>query len=481
MLGRAVAPSDFPSSISVSMMCSQCSAARSNVVPEFGKGQYVCLSCGTVAKDRLYEDQAGPSFPVRTRLLMERLAPSAKNAGYNSWGAVSSARQGHSATQLHAATPSDAIGRTKARGVEFPHSESAHAAGSKHLSSTDAAGTRGHAVRVGLRQARKQNGNLEGMLYTLTTAVQDASMRVVNGNGLVERSAGNLLFNVAVRIKTLKGNVSKHARSLRKSNHAALAAAAVFVACRQHKCSRTVREVCQLTEVKEKKFTKALRILKDLVSGMKVRPADPEEFMRRFRSAFGWSHAVEMAAVTLVKDAISTGSLASCQPAAVAAAALHSAAAATKNKHEMESKSKRERNNRHLSKHGGASTRRSMGPPPSLKSVAKTLGLPVNPVRKASSILNAIQAKRNNKFESGKNGDFTVEDALTSSSFGDIEDSRLTPTSMRHKSISRPATPGTERALTDCEESTPLDLKGSTASSSGKPDLFINLINDLDS
>ena len=445
------------------------------MVPEFEKGQYVCLSCGTVARDRLYEDQAGPSCPVRTRLLMERLAPSAKYAGRNSWAAVSSA-----------STASGTIGRRQGHGEAFSHSGTARATGSRRTSNSGvqhpAAVSVGDAVRVGLRQARKHNGNLEGMLYTLTTAVQDASMRVVNGNGLVERTAGNLLFNVAVTVKTMKGSNSKHARSLRKSNHAALAAAAVFVACRQHKCSRTVREVCQLTEVNEKKFTKALKVLKDLVIGMKVRRAEPEEFMRRFRSAFGWSHAVEVAAATLVKGALSVGSLASCQPAAVAAAALHiaasgSAVAATKNKHEMDSKLTRERNNRHLSKQGRSSMRHSIGRPPSLKSMAKTLGLPVNTVRKATSILNAIRARRSIEDESGKNGVCIVQDALTSSSFSGIEESGSTPTSMRNKPISRPATPGTERALTDCEESTLLDL----STSSEKPDLFISLINDLDS
>jgi hypothetical protein len=517
------------------MQCIQCPPALSDVVTEFASGQHVCRACGLVVPARrVYEDDAAArSVPTHTRLSMQRLAPSSSGSGGGSGGggdgdsgsgrgmsasmALVMATSDTNASLPPVATSANTMGKRQTWGGNLLMQgvgRGRHAATQRDVSARSIRGgsssnkgktSLGCSTNGGLFHLRRRENQRSRVLKALQLTVQDACV-AVGLNQMSSRGAENIMLECVHVLQSSAdgsegggsgGGSGRHQRTLQKSKHGALSAAAVFVSCRQQQCARTVNEVCSLTGVNEKSFRKAYKTLTEVLNGMRVPPATPEQFMGRFRTAFKWDYAVERVAIGLVERARRCGRLPSSShaPAAVAAAALHNASAGGgggQNASLSLAVSATRKVNRRLSKqrYGGAQPSGG-GKPPSLHALAKRLGLGLSQVKRARDVL----ARRPEKaagavaaavaaatgVEAAKAVDEgVVEDALTSSLSGGKARGDSPRSDGTYKMPSRPATPGTEHALTDCEESN--SRRASEGSGqSRKTDMFIHLVNDLES
>ncbi len=527
------------------MQCIQCPPALSDVVTEFALGQHVCRTCGLVVPARrVYEDDAAArSVPTHTRLSMQRLAPS--SLGFSSGGS-GGARDGDGGGGVAmSASMAHVIATSGARASLPPLATSENTIGKQQIWGGNllmrgvgrgqrAATKRDIGVRAvhggvpsktgrtslgcstngGLFHMRRRENQRARILKTLQLMVQDACV-AVGLNQITARGAENLLLECVYVLQSSahgsegresggsgfgagsggSGGSGRRRRTLHASKHKALSAAAVFVSCRQQKCSRTVNEVCSLTGVHEKAFRKAYKMLTEALNGLRVPPATPEQFMGRFRTAFKWEYAVERAAIRLVEQARRSGRLLSPShaPAAVAAAALHMAASGRSGGLEVSfalssaaAAAATGKVNRRLSTHryGVAQPSRARKPP-SLHALAKRLGLGLAKVKRAHDVLencqneaagSAVAAPGTGATRSTDEG--VVEDALTSSLSGGKARGDSPLSNGSSKVLSRPATPGTEHALTDCEES---NFAHASEGSARKTDMFIRLVNDLES
>ncbi|MCS7099742.1 MAG: transcription initiation factor IIB [Sulfolobales archaeon] len=105
----------------------------------------------------------------------------------------------------------------------------------------------------------------------------------------------------------------------------AVAAAALYIACRIHKIPRQLDEISSITKADKREISRCYRMLvKELE--VKVPPTDSADYVPRIVSALGLSGRVAKKAVELLEEARKLGITAGKDPTGVAAAAVYAAA-----------------------------------------------------------------------------------------------------------------------------------------------------------
>ena len=122
-------------------------------------------------------------------------------------------------------------------------------------------------------------------------------------------------------LRTTKGR-----RSVSNKNVEVLGVVAVYIACREQRCARTVNEVCAVMSAKESDFRREYKAVVQTLK-LRVRSASPVEFLGRFFHLLDWTdQTIETRAQKLIESTPPDGDIA---PWAVAAAALYLVAAAS--------------------------------------------------------------------------------------------------------------------------------------------------------
>tara|TARA_B100000780_G_scaffold266159_1_gene222170 strand:+ start:168 stop:1415 length:1248 start_codon:yes stop_codon:yes gene_type:complete len=247
------------------MFCPQCPKARSQVHIDFAAGHAVCHSCGLVVRNIVYEESGGDI--VKTRSMMERLGVACSPNTSTVLGAPATMR----------------------------------------------ANKKTNIVRIPKAMQKKQKAASKWILPAVDY-VENCSSRV----RVSSRTSARAKNIVEIYLGTAKGR-----RLVSKRNIETIGVAAVYIACREQKCARTVSEICTTMAVKEKAFRKEYKsIVKTLQ--LRVRTASPIEFLGRFCHVLEWrQHQVESRAQQYIENTPPDGAIA---PAAVAAAALYLAA-----------------------------------------------------------------------------------------------------------------------------------------------------------
>ena len=262
--------------------CSTCPKQRSRVHVDFAAGHAVCRACGLVLRNIVF-DEAGGNV-VKTRRMMDRLQPVS----------VAAAARTETATILAAPLTTAAQRRTKASYITTMG--------------------RNNRTTTSLKLSKRKISLASRWMGPAVDCVQNCSGRAhvssrtsVRAQNIIEQYLGT----------------SKGRRFVSKRNVEALGVVAVYIACREQKCARTVSEVCTVMDIKENDFKREYKaIVKTL--RLRVRAASPVEFLGRFCHVLKWEKLrVETRAQQFIENTPPDGGIA---PAAVAAAALFLAA-----------------------------------------------------------------------------------------------------------------------------------------------------------
>ncbi|MEM3402186.1 MAG: transcription initiation factor IIB [Candidatus Hadarchaeales archaeon] len=125
------------------------------------------------------------------------------------------------------------------------------------------------------------------------------------------REAAALLYRNAVEEKLIRG------RSIE-----AVAAAALYAACRECKVPRTLDEITEASRASKKEIGRSYRfIARELL--IHLRPTSPVDYIPRFASELKLSGEVQAKAVELLKEAMKNGLTSGRGPTGVAAAAIY--------------------------------------------------------------------------------------------------------------------------------------------------------------
>jgi transcription initiation factor TFIIIB Brf1 subunit/transcription initiation factor TFIIB len=269
------------------MQCAHCPVSRSKVIVDFVAGHAVCQACGVVLRALVFEEAGGDE--VKTRHMMARLQPAAAVLSSSPRGGMGGmGGMGGVAFVKHAY-------RTKASPMTSTRR-------SKKMT----------MMKSALRDYHSSSSRLRGVVLE---QVQDTCDRARVG------SRTNLRAQSI--IEQYLGCAVPGSRPLSKRNVVVHAVVCVYIACREHKCARTVTEVCRAMDVKEQEFKKIYKLVVKTLQ-LRVRASSPVEFLGRFSQLLQWhKYSIETAAQQLILQTPPDGSIA---PAAVAAAALYLAA-----------------------------------------------------------------------------------------------------------------------------------------------------------
>ena len=259
--------------------CPNCPPFRSKVVVDFVAGHAVCIACGLVLRDIIYEEAGGDE--VKTRSLMQRLQPTSI-CGKNDGSMLV-------ANKIHYGKKSK---------------------GTRHQRD-------GGALLATTQKLTKKMDNHSKWRMPAIESVQGCSGRAQ----VSSRAATRAQDIIEEYLRTTKGR-----RSVSNKNVEVLGVVAVYIACREQRCARTVNEVCAVMSAKESDFRREYKAVVQTLK-LRVRSASPVEFLGRFFHLLDWTdQTIETRAQKLIESTPPDGDIA---PWAVAAAALYLVAAAS--------------------------------------------------------------------------------------------------------------------------------------------------------
>lgn len=140
--------------------------------------------------------------------------------------------------------------------------------------------------------------------------------RMASALGLPEnvRETASVIYRQALKKDLLPG------RSIES-----VATASLYAAARQAAIPRSIVEMAQVSRVSEREFRRAYRyIVREL--GLVVKQSDPAQFVSRYASKLGLTHAAELTALDLLKVAQAANLDSGRSPVTLAAAAVYAAA-----------------------------------------------------------------------------------------------------------------------------------------------------------
>ncbi|XP_002736287.1 transcription initiation factor IIB-like [Saccoglossus kowalevskii] len=140
----------------------------------------------------------------------------------------------------------------------------------------------------------------------------------------------NLPKTIVDRTNTLFKQVHEQ-RTLRGRSNDAIAAACLYIACRQEGVPRTFKEICAISRVSKKEIGRCFKeILKALETSVDL--ITTGDFMSRFCSNLGLPSRVQKAATHIAKKAVEMDLVPGRSPISVAAAAIYLASQASEEK-----------------------------------------------------------------------------------------------------------------------------------------------------
>jgi len=117
-------------------------------------------------------------------------------------------------------------------------------------------------------------------------------------------------------------------RSLKGRSNDAIAAACLYIACRQEAVPRTFKEICGVCAVAKKEIGRCFKlIIKNLEKSVNV--ITSADFMARFCCSLSLPKQVQMAAVHIAKKAVDLDLVGGRSPLSLAAAAIYMASQAS--------------------------------------------------------------------------------------------------------------------------------------------------------
>merc|ERR1719378_1322165 len=120
-------------------------------------------------------------------------------------------------------------------------------------------------------------------------------------------------------------------RSLKGRSNDAIAAACLYIACRQEAVPRTFKEICAVSKVSKKDIGKCFKqIVRTLETSMELIKSG--DFMSRFCSNLGLSQSIQRASIHIATKAVDLDLVPGRSPISVAAAAIYMACSASKEK-----------------------------------------------------------------------------------------------------------------------------------------------------
>ncbi|KAL5012463.1 hypothetical protein ScPMuIL_011014 [Solemya velum] len=120
-------------------------------------------------------------------------------------------------------------------------------------------------------------------------------------------------------------------KSLKGRSNDAVAAACMYIACRQESVPRTFKEICGVSKISKKEIGRVFKlILKTLETNVDL--ITTGDFMSRFCSNLNLPHSVQKAATSIAKKAVEKDLVPGRSPVSVAAAAIYMASQASEHR-----------------------------------------------------------------------------------------------------------------------------------------------------
>lgn len=165
-----------------------------------------------------------------------------------------------------------------------------------------------YRLRKWQRRIRVSDALERNLAFALSEIDRMASQLSLQKN---VREAAALIYRNAVEEKLIRG------RSIE-----AVAAAALYAACRECKIPRTLDEITEASRATKKEIGRSYRfIARELL--IHLRPTSPVDYIPRFASDLNLSGEVQAKAVELLKEAMKNGLTSGRGPTGVAAAAIY--------------------------------------------------------------------------------------------------------------------------------------------------------------
>lgn len=168
-----------------------------------------------------------------------------------------------------------------------------------------------HKLKKWQQRLQSANANEKSFIFALSEIERMASVLKLPAN---IREMASMLFRKAMKKDLIRG------RSIES-----LAAAVLYIACRQYRVARTRAEIGDISRVREKEIRRTYRyLLREL--DLKVIPVSPVDFVPRFCSLLNLNGDIQSRAIEIIKCATEKELTSGRSPPGMAAAAIYIAA-----------------------------------------------------------------------------------------------------------------------------------------------------------
>merc|ERR1719432_152469 len=170
------------------------------------------------------------------------------------------------------------------------------------------------------------------------TALQYSNRRTVSSSDRALVNAFRSIGNMADRINLTKTIVDRannlfkmvhDGRNLKGRANDAIAAAVLYIACRQEGVPRTFKEIVAVSTISKKEIGRCFKLILKAHEDTKVGLVDSGDFMSRFCGLLGLTREIQRAAMSISKKASDLELTEGRSPVSVAAASIYMASQAS--------------------------------------------------------------------------------------------------------------------------------------------------------
>jgi len=173
---------------------------------------------------------------------------------------------------------------------------------------------------------RRQMNSTDRALINGFKEIQSMADRINIQKCIVDKAKAN--FKEVYENKGV-GKDGTTVQSLRGRSNDAIAAACLYIACRQESVPRTFKEICAISKVSKREIGRCFKlILKKMEKSVSV--ITSEDFMTRFCSSLELPKYVQVASTFIAKKAVEMDLVGGRSPISLAAAAIYMASQASK-------------------------------------------------------------------------------------------------------------------------------------------------------
>jgi len=175
-------------------------------------------------------------------------------------------------------------------------------------------------------QNRRQMNSADRSLINGFKEIQSMADRVNIQKCIVDKAKHT--FKESVATKSVGKDAKDGVTSLRGRSNDAIAAACLYIACRQEGVPRTLKEICAIAKVSKKEIGRCYKmILKNMTSSMSTITSD--KFMTRFCGNLDLPKKVQVASTHIAQKSVDLDLVGGRSPISLAAAAIYMASQAS--------------------------------------------------------------------------------------------------------------------------------------------------------